>query len=73
LAEAGQAIVWVIPWRRWGDSFQSVHPPEWEPDWSLPWSALVEQTRRDANTALSSPGVPHDADVMLRWMDENDM
>jgi hypothetical protein len=71
LADAGQAIVTVIAWAAGGGAHISL--PEWEPDWSLPWSALVEQTRRDAKASVMAPDVPHDAVVMLDWMNENDI
>jgi HEAT repeat protein len=71
LADADQAIVLVQIWE--GPGGMRVRAHGGEPDWSLPWRALVQQTRRAAKSVLSGSDAPPDAVVTLEWMKENDM
>jgi hypothetical protein len=73
LAEADQAIVLVQIWEGPGGIGMRLPVSGGEPDWALPWRALVRQTRRAAKSVLRNSDAPNDAVVTLEWMKENDI
>lgn len=73
LADTNQAIISAMPWTESRGRYLWVRTQDWEPDWTLSWPELVEQTRRDSKEAVRRADVSSRAVVTLIWMDEDDL
>jgi hypothetical protein len=73
LADANQAVVSTLPWAASGDRYLWVRTQTWEPDWTLLWAQLVEQTRQDSKDAIRRSNASADTVVTLIWMNADDL